>query len=211
MDTLYNQTNKIIQQTQYSFQQLENTTTNASEIEAEIQRQIDSINENCTKLDLYVLKLPIDQRQNAKMRCDQLKYDSRHLQAALTAAKQKRARREAAITEREQLLSRRFAPNPDATSINIDYSMQHQNSLQNSNRGVDEMLYTGANVLESLRSQRMTLKGAHRRIVDMFNTLGLSNHTMKLIQKRAAEDKVILILGCIITLLVIMLVVIYFT
>lgn len=145
------------------------------------------------------------------MRCDQLKYDSRHLQAALAAAKQKRARREAAITEREQLLSRRFAPNPDATSINIDYSMQHQNSLQNSNRGVDEMLYTGANVLESLRSQRMTLKRAHRRIVDMFNTLGLSNHTMKLIQKRAAEDKVILILGCIVTLLVIMLVVIYFT
>lgn len=45
MDTLYNQTNKIIQQTQFSFQHLENTTTNASEIETEIQRQIDLINE----------------------------------------------------------------------------------------------------------------------------------------------------------------------
>lgn len=166
---------------------------------------------NCTKLDLYVLKLPIDQRQNAKMRCDQLKYDSRHLQAALTASKQKRARREAAVTEREQLLSRRFAPNPDVTAINIDYSVQHQNSLQNSNRGVDEMLHTGANVLDSLRSQRMTLKGAHRRIIDMANTIGLSNHTMRLIEKRASEDKVILILGVVITLIVITLVIIYFT
>lgn len=145
------------------------------------------------------------------MRCDQLKYDNRHLQAALTASTQKRARREAVINEREQLLSRRFAPNPDATSINIDYSVQHQNSLQNANQGVDEMLHTGTNVLDSLRSQRMTLKGAHRRIMDMASTLGLSNHTMRLIEKRASEDKVILILGVIITLLVIMLVVIYFT
>lgn len=145
------------------------------------------------------------------MRCDQLKYDSRHIQAALVASKQKRARREAALSEREQLLSRRFTANPDVTAINIDYSVQHQNSLQNSHRGVDEMLHTGENVLDSLRSQRMTLKGAQKRIMDMANTLGLSSHTMRLIEKRASEDKVILILGCVITLIVIMLVVIYFT
>lgn len=45
MDTLYNQTNKIIQQTHYSFQHLEHNPNNASEAEAEIQRQIDLINE----------------------------------------------------------------------------------------------------------------------------------------------------------------------
>lgn len=145
------------------------------------------------------------------MRCDQLKYDSRHLQAALTASRQKRARREAAMNEREQLLNRRFAPNPDLTTINIDYALQHQNSLQNSNRGVDEMLHTGASTLESLRSQRLTLKGAQRRIMDMANTLGLSNHTMRLIEKRAFEDKYILMLGMVITLIVIVLVIIYFT
>ncbi|KAJ8934292.1 hypothetical protein NQ314_013463 [Rhamnusium bicolor] len=35
--------------------------------------------------------------------------------------------------------------------------------LQNANTGVDEMLHTGVNTLESLRSQRITLKGAHRK------------------------------------------------
>lgn len=45
MDTLYNQTNKIIQQTQYGFQTLEKNTNNAAEIEADIQGQIDLINE----------------------------------------------------------------------------------------------------------------------------------------------------------------------
>lgn len=145
------------------------------------------------------------------MRCDQLKYDSKHLQAALEALKQKRARKEAAANERELLLSRRFAPNPDVTAINIDHGIQHQSSLQNAHKGVDEMLHTGFNALDSLRSQRITLKGAHRRIIDMANTLGLSNHTMRLIEKRASEDKVILILGVLITLVVIVLVIIYFT
>lgn len=45
MDTLYNQTNKLIQQTQQSFQLLESNAKNAPEIEVNIQCQIDSINE----------------------------------------------------------------------------------------------------------------------------------------------------------------------
>lgn len=73
------------------------------------------------------------------------------------------------------------------------------------------MLYTGASALESLRSQRITMKGAQRKIMEMANTLGLSNYSMRLIEKRASEDKVILILGVIITLVVILLVIIYFT
>lgn len=145
------------------------------------------------------------------MRSDQLKYDNRHLQAALEAAKQRRIRRETASNEREQLLNRRFAPNPDLTAINMDYSIQHQSSLQNANRGVDEMLYTGANTIESLRSQRSTLKGAHRRIVDMANTLGLSNQTMRLVEKRVSEDKLVFIGGVVITFIVIILVIFYLT
>lgn len=144
------------------------------------------------------------------MRVDQLKYDSKHLQAALASYQQRRLRKQALANEREELLSRRFAPNPDVTAINIDYALQHQSSLQNANRGVDEMLHTGANALESLRSQRMTLKGAHRRIIDMANTLGLSTHTMKLIERRARQDWVVFTGGVVITLVIMALVVIYF-
>ncbi|CAH0557501.1 unnamed protein product [Brassicogethes aeneus] len=211
MDTLYNQTNRLIQQTQQVFQGLEGNNVNAIEIENEIQEKINLINSNCEKLDTYLYKLSMDQRPNAKMRCDQLKYDGKHLQAALVSSKQKRARREEAANEREQLLNRRFTANPDLTAINIDYAIQHQNSLNNANRGMDEMINTGANALESLRNQRMTLKGAQRKIMDMANTLGLSTYTMRLIEKRASEDKVILILGVVVTLIVILIVIIYFT
>lgn len=76
------------------------------------------------------------------MRVDQLKYDIRHLKAAFQVLEKKKQKKMMEINEREELLNRKFAPNPD-TAINIDYSLQHNSSLQNANRGIDEMLYTG--------------------------------------------------------------------
>lgn len=112
-------------------------------------------------------------------------------------------------SEREQLLSRRFTANSE-TSIDIDYSLQHHNSMLNAHQGVDEMLNTGHNALENLRSQREKLKGAHKRILDIGNTLGLSNHTMRLIEKRLAEDKYVLYIGMAVTLLIIFIFIYYF-
>lgn len=143
------------------------------------------------------------------MRVDQLKYDVRHLQAAIRSfqdSKQKRIQEE---TEREQLLSRRFSPNSE-TAIDLDYSLQHHNQLQSANQGVDDMLYTGANMLDNLRSQRETLKGARSRIMDVGQTLGLSNHTMLLIERRVKQDKFVMLGGMVVTLLIIGLFIYYF-
>ena len=68
----------------------------------------------------------------------------------------------------------------------------------------------GNNALGNLRSQRETLKGAQKRILDIGNTLGLSNHTMKLIERRIHEDKYVVFGGMAITLLIIILVIYYF-
>jgi golgi SNAP receptor complex member 2 len=55
---------------------------------------------------------------------------------------QKKQRREMEVTEREQLLNRRFRANSE-TQIDMDYSLQQHNSMQNAHQGVDEMLMTG--------------------------------------------------------------------
>uniref|UniRef100_A0A336LPP1 CSON015430 protein n=1 Tax=Culicoides sonorensis TaxID=179676 RepID=A0A336LPP1_CULSO len=182
MEALYHQTNKLVQEIQQLFQQLNNYVGDSSTIESDILKKIDEVNGNCEKLDVYVFKVPVGQRQNAKMRVDQLKYDVRHLQ-------QKQQRRAQEANEREQLLSRRFSPNSVETSINLDFSLQQHNAMQNAHQGIDEMLYTGSNVLDNLRSQRDTLKTARTRILDIGNTLGLSNHTMMLIERRVKQDK----------------------
>jgi len=121
---------------------------------------------------------------------------------------QKRHRRELEETEREQLLTRRFQANPE-TTIDLDYSLQHHTQLNNAHQGVDDMISTGSNILESLRNQRDLLKGARNKMMSIGSTLGLSDHTMRLIERRLSEDKYFMYGGMAITLLVIVLV-IYF-
>lgn len=111
-------------------------------------------------------------------------------------------------TEREQLLTRRFQANAE-TTIDLDYSLQQHTQMNSAHRGVDDMISTGGNILESLRNQREMLKGARNKMVSIGNTLGLSDHTMKLIERRLREDGWVMLAGMFVTLLIIGLV-IYF-
>lgn len=121
---------------------------------------------------------------------------------------QKRQRREMEDTEREQLLTRRFQAN-DQTTIELDYSLEHHSKMTNAHSGVDDMISTGSNILESLRNQRELLQGARNKIVSIGSTLGLSDHTMRLIERRLKEDKWVMFAGMFVTLTIIGLV-IYF-
>lgn len=123
--------------------------------------------------------------------------------------KQKKQRRQAELTDREQLLNHRFTANATSpeTCVDIDYSLQHHSSLQNAHNGVDEMIMSGTSILSSLVNQRDTLKAAKTKLISIGSILGLSNHTMKLIERRFAEDKYILFGGMVLTLIVISIVV----
>lgn len=163
---------------------------------------------NCERLDVLCLKGPVSLRQNARMRVDQLKYDSRHLTAALNSWCNRVMRQQREEAEREALLARKFTTN-DHVDILIDHTVQHNNSLNNAVHGIDDLLHQGSSVLDNLRSQRLTLKGAHKRLIDIGNTLGLSNTTMRLIEQRARQDGFILVAGMTITCIVIILVIVY--
>lgn len=115
---------------------------------------------------------------------------------------QKRQRREMEINEREQLLTRRFQTNAD-TTIELDHSLHHNTQMQNAHRGVDEMLSTGGNILGSLRNQRELLKGARNKMHSIGNTLGLSDHTIRLIERRLTEDRYVMFGGMFVTLAII--------
>ena len=56
---------------------------------------------------------------------------------------------------------------------------------------VDELAAFGEGVLASLREQRGMLKGAHRRVLDVGATLGLSSTLMRVIERRTAGDRII--------------------
>lgn len=133
-----------------------------------------------------------------------------HVQASLRSFQKKRYLREKEKTDREELLNRRFTTNSEDTSINIDYSLTHNRSLNNANRGVDDLLSQGYATLENLRDQREMLKRTRTRMLNFLNTLGLSNTVMNLIERRAYQDKFVLFGGMMITVSIMFFIYMYF-
>jgi len=207
MEALYHQTNKMVHEVQNGLTRLEQADpSEAHHVENEVQARVDQIISNCERMDILVNKEAPTRRANAKLRVDQLKYDAQHLQSAIRALQHKKYQRDAEDRDREALLSRTFTTNDDDTSVMMDHALQHHNSLGNANREVDNLLGHGASIIGSLRDQRSTLKGAHKRILDVANTLGLSNTVMRLIERRTYQDKFILYGGMLLTCLIMFLV-----
>ncbi|CAG0883539.1 unnamed protein product [Darwinula stevensoni] len=211
MEALYHQTNHMVDETQASFVHLEKAVGDrALQVESEIQARIDKITSNCERLEVLVHKEVPTRRQNAKLRLDQLKYDCQHLQAALRNLQHKRYARERELMEREELLTRRFTPNDQSdTSVLIDYALQQHTSLQNTNRGLDELIGSGTSILSNLRDQRTSLKGVQKKVLDVANMLGMSNTVLRLIEQRTYRDKFILWGGMLFVCLFMFLVVYY--
>ena len=108
-------------------------------------------------------------------------------------------------------MSRTFVANDQDTSIAMDAALGHHTSLQNSHREMDNLIGSGHSIMDNLREQRVSLKGAHKKMLDIANTLGLSNTVMRLIEKRTYQDKYVLFGGMIITCVIMFLIWKYFT
>ncbi|KAM3821382.1 Golgi SNAP receptor complex member 2 isoform 1-T1 [Vipera latastei] len=212
MEVLYHQTNKQIHEVQSYMGRLETSDKESVHlVENEIQARIDRIFSNLDRLEIFCNKEPPNKRQNAKLRVDQLKYDIQHLQTGLRNFQHRRYAREQQERQREELLTRTFTTNDSDTTIPIDETLQFNESLQNAHRGMDDLIGSGTSILQGLRDQRVTLKGTHKKIMDIANMLGLSNTVMRFIEKRAFQDKYFMIGGMLVTCIIMFLVVQYLT
>lgn len=76
-------------------------------------------------------------------------------------------------------------------AVAIDAMLSERTSLSHSTAMIDDFTSLATNVLSSLKSQRGTLKSAHRRALDMAASLGLSNSLMRVIERRTKADKIL--------------------
>nr|XP_045617970.1 Golgi SNAP receptor complex member 2-like [Procambarus clarkii]XP_045617972.1 Golgi SNAP receptor complex member 2-like [Procambarus clarkii] len=205
MEALYHQTNRLLQEvTSNDLAKVERSHTpeEYSEAEALVVQKLDTIHSNCNRLDILINKEPPARRVNAKYRVDQLKYDLQHVQNSFGMLQHRRHLRARELQERDALLSRKFTTNDQQeTSIFLDHELQHHDKLGEAGRNVDELLGAGTTIIQSLRDQGSTLKGAHKRVLDFANTLGLSNTVMRMIERRSTQDKYILLAGMFLVLL----------
>ncbi|KAL9105565.1 MAG: hypothetical protein Q9187_008685, partial [Circinaria calcarea] len=103
-----------------------------------------------------------------------------------------------------------FAPSAPATSLSFgatptqqnfsreSHALREQSFFQQSNAQLDEYLERGRAVLGDLGQQREILKGTQKRLYSVANTLGVSGDTIRMVERRAKQDKWIFWAGCLI-------------
>jgi len=69
------------------------------------------------------------------------------------------------------------------------HALREQSFFQNTHSALDEYLARGQAVLGDLNQQREMLKSTQRRLYSVGNTLGISGDTIRMIERRARQDK----------------------
>ncbi|PSS00677.1 hypothetical protein BD289DRAFT_458454 [Coniella lustricola] len=79
-----------------------------------------------------------------------------------------------------------------------DHALREQNFFAGANSALDEYIARGQAVLGDLGTQREMLKNTQKRLYSVGNTLGVSGDTIRMIERRAREDKWIFWAGVVI-------------
>ncbi|KAL8788837.1 MAG: hypothetical protein Q9213_001508, partial [Squamulea squamosa] len=70
--------------------------------------------------------------------------------------------------------------------------------MASTNTALDEYLERGRAVLGDLGQQKEILKGTQKRLYGVANTLGVSGETIRMVERRAKQDKWIFWAGCVV-------------
>ncbi len=76
-------------------------------------------------------------------------------------------------------------------------------SLESSRNMMNDLLASGQANLSSLVGQRQRMRWVNRKMLDIGNKIGLSNSTMRMIERRDATDAYLVFGGMVVTMLVI--------
>lgn len=74
-------------------------------------------------------------------------------------------------------------------SARADHALREQSFFSSSNATLDEYIERGRAVLGDLGDQREVLKNTQRKLYSVGTTLGISGDTIRMVEKRAKQDK----------------------
>ncbi|KAI4283295.1 MAG: hypothetical protein L6R38_002260 [Xanthoria sp. 2 TBL-2021] len=78
------------------------------------------------------------------------------------------------------------------------HALREQSFMSSTNTALDEYLERGRAVLGDLGQQKEILKGTQKRLYSVANTLGVSGETIRMVERRAKQDKWIFWAGCVV-------------
>lgn len=109
--------------------------------------------------------------------------------------------------QRQELLQRRKNIGAGARfgdpEGNIDAELQAKERIRRSKQVAEEAYQTGVSALAAMAQQRDLLKSAHRKVLDVLNTVGMSDSVLRIAERRISVDKMIAYGGMLLITLVI--------
>ena len=91
--------------------------------------------------------------------------------------------------------------NPNVTERLI--AQREDEVLSHTSSRLEEFIYIGMSTISDLKAQKATLKSSQKRLFDATSSLGISQSLMKIIRQRSDQERAIFIIGCVCTILVI--------
>lgn len=183
---------------------------NKSDIEREQERQkqhakvtsaINNLSRSERTLRSLMLQLPFNKRETWKRQVEQISDELTFLRSSINKLLKHlddSERDRQLLLGLSSLSDKKWSTSAITTEEERMKRLSSQSSsLQRSIALVEQMKTTGASVLDMLSSQRETIHAAQRKVLDIGLMLGVSQSTIRMIERRNLVDKIIVYGGMI--------------
>lgn len=186
-------------------ERLESSTSSSAaspELSFEIKNDVSRLHSLCVDMDRLWRSVAVkSQRDLWKRKVEQVAEEEVSLKESLDKYFMRNQRRMQEAKERADLLGRANGESSHVMRI-FDDEAQAMQSAHNSSRMLEEAYSTGVAILSKFAEQRQSMKSAQRKLLDVLNTVGLSNSVLRLIERRNRVDTWIKYAGMILTFIV---------
>ncbi|XP_061357648.1 membrin-11-like [Gastrolobium bilobum] len=172
-----------------------------SELAFAVKKDITQIQSLCVEMDrLWRSVAAKPQRDLWKRKVEQIAEEAELLRESLEKYNSRNQTRMREARERAELLGRANGDSAHVLRI-FDEEAQAEQSVRSSARELENANAIGVAILSSIHGQRERLKSAHRKALDVLNTVGISNSVLRLIERRNRVDQWIKYAGMLLTVI----------
>ncbi|KAK7304962.1 hypothetical protein VNO77_42858 [Canavalia gladiata] len=172
-----------------------------SELSFAVKKDITQIQSLCVEMDrLWRSVAAKPQRDLWKRKVEQIAEEAESLRESLDKYNLRNQKRMKEAKERAELLGRANGDSAHVLRI-FDEEAQAMQSVRSSARELENANALGEAILSSIHGQRERLKNAHRKALDILNTVGISNSVLRLIERRNRVDQWVKYAGMLLTVI----------
>ncbi|XP_057761882.1 membrin-11-like [Arachis stenosperma] len=204
LSDVYQSAKKLLLKTRDGVERLERLDYSASSdlsLSLSLSNDISQIQSLCVQMDRFWHSIAAkSQRDLWKRKVEQIAEEADSLKQSLDKYNIKNQKRITEVKERAELLGRANGDSSHVLRI-FDEEAQAMQSVRNSRLELQNSTALGETILSSIHGQRERLKSAHRKALDVLNTVGMSNSVLRLIERRNRVDQWIKYAGMLLTVI----------